>query len=227
MDSLRIEVSCLFILLISITCAHAEEDRYCRAEDWSGPAATTRIATWSAGSVTKGMPSELRLAFDSPDSECGGAPCFARGGVSGVEVRRAGSSVCVGVPQKGKLATIFGWIPVSRWHATDDSPRPAARWVGVWQNETAKITVQAMGDGKLNIKGHAVRDLGPDGGNVEIYGDFSIAGRLEHGVVTSNDDSDPCKVSVRLVGDYLVAADNDACGGTGVTFAGMYRLRYH
>ncbi|WP_147293179.1 hypothetical protein [Dyella monticola] len=144
-----------------------------------------------------------------------------------MEVRQVGASVCVGVPQKGKLATMFGWIPASRWHGTDSSPQPVVRWVGVWQNETAKITVQSMVDGQLDIKGHAVRDLGPDGGDVEIYGDFSITGKPKNGVVTSNDDSDPCKVSIRLLGDYLVAADNDACGGMGITFAGMYRLRHH
>lgn len=227
MDVSRVGVSCLLIVLMSITSAHAEENRYCAAEDWNGTVPTTDIATWRAGAVTAGKPSLLRLAFDSSDSKCGGRPCFARGGVTGVEVRQVGSSVCVGVPQEGKLATMFGWIPMSRWHVTDSSPQPAVRWVGVWQNETAKITVQSQDDGQLNIRGHAVRDLGPDGRNVEFFGDFSITGMLENGVATANDDSDPCKVSVRLVGDYLVAKDNGGCGGMGVSFSGIYRLRHH
>lgn len=229
MNILRTGASFLFALLMTITCACAEEDRFCPAGDFNqSTVPTTRIATWHAGVVTAGKPSQLRVTFDSSDSECVGTPCFASGGVAGVEVRQVGSSVCVGVPQKGKLATIFGWIPTSRWHATDSSPQSAVRWVGVWQNETARITVRSKDDGQLDIKGHAVRSLGPDGGNGEAYyGDFSITGKLDNGVVTANDDSDSCKVSVRIVGNYLVAADNGACGGIGVSFSGMYRLRHH
>lgn len=222
----RIGVSCLFILVVSITCASAEENRYCAAENWDdSPPPTTRIVTWQAGMVTAGKPSQLRLAFDSRDPSCGGMPCPAQGGVTGVELRQVGSSVCVGVPGKGKLATIFGWIPVSRWRATDSSPQPVVRWVGVWQNQAAKITVQSRGDGQLDIKGHAVRALDANGGH-DIYGDFAITGKPESGILTGKEDSSSCEVSVRLVGDYLVAADDDTCGGMGVSFAGMYRLRH-
>lgn len=224
MDKSRVGVIFLFILLMSITCAHAGEDRFCPSGDFGqGTAPTTRIATWRAGTVTTGKPSLLRVAFDSSESACGGAPCFARGGVTGVEVRQVGLSVCVGVPQKGKLATMFGWIPASRWHATDSSPQPAARWLGVWQNETAKITVQSEADGQLDINGHAIRALGMNG--IEIDGDFAISGKPKNGTVTAKDN--PCEVSVRLVGDYLTVADNGACGGMGVSFSGIYRLRHH
>lgn len=209
---------------MTISCAHAEDDRYCPAGDNGEAAPTTRIATWKAGTVTEGKPALLRATFDGPDSICGGTPCFAQGGVAGLEVRRAGSSVCVGVPQKGKLATMFGWIPAARWNSADSSPQPRSRWAGVWQNETAKITVLSTDDGQLDIKGHAVRDLGL--GTEEIYGDFAITGKPEDGVVTGSGDYG-CKVSVRLLGAYLVMADNGSCGGAGVSFSGMYRLRHH
>lgn len=221
---LRAKACCLFVFLISATSVRAQDEQFCDAEDWAGPAPTTRIATWQAGAVTAGSPSKLRVTPDSSDPKCPDMSCFARGGVSGVELRREGASVCVGVPWKGKLWTMFGWIPASRWHATDSSPQPLARWVGVWQNETAKITVQSVDDRELEIKAHAVRGLY---GDVEIYGDFAITGTPVNGVLTAKDHSDSCEVSVRLLGDYLVAADNNACGGEGVTFAGMYRLRHH
>lgn len=222
----RVVVSSLFIFVMSITCAHAEENRYCAAENWDGPPPTTRIVNWRAGMVTTGKPSPLRVAFDSLDPSCRGMPCLARGGVTGVELRQAGSSVCVGLPGKGKLATMFGWIPASRWRATDSSPQPVVRWVGVWQNQTAKIIVQSRGDGQLDIRGHAVRTLDANGSH-DIYGDFAITGKPESGVVTGKDDDSSCEVSARLVGDYLVVTDDDACGGMGVSFAGMYRVRHH
>jgi hypothetical protein len=76
MDVSRVGVSCLLILLMSITSAHAEENRYCAAEDWNGTEPTTRIATWRAGTVTAGKPSQLQVAFDSSASKCGGRPCM-------------------------------------------------------------------------------------------------------------------------------------------------------
>lgn len=212
-----------FTLLMAISSARAGEDRFCPGADDAVP--TTRIGAWHAGSVTMGKPVLLRIAFDSPESSCVGMACYARGGVPGVEVQRKGSSVCVGVPERGKLATMFGWIPATRWQSSDSSPQPSARWVGVWQNETAKITVQSTNGGQLDIRGHAVRDLGL--GTGEIFGDFETTGRPEHGIVTGVGDDSGCRVSTRLLGSYLVVADNGACGGIGVSFSGMYRLRHH
>lgn len=118
---------------------------------------------------------------------------------------------------------MFGWIPTARWNAADGAPQPDVLWSGVWQNETAKIIVQSMGNGQLDIRGHAVRDLGL--GTGEIFGDFAIEGNPENGVLTGS-GCDACKVSVRLLGSYLVVADNGGCGGMGVSFSGMYRLRH-
>jgi hypothetical protein len=214
----------LSVLLIFITAtAHAEEDRFCPSGD-ANSMPTTSIANWHAGAVTKGEPVMLRVAFDDAQSTCGGTPCFALGGVAGVEVRRVGSSVCVGVPQRGKLATMFGWIPVSRWHPGDSSYKPEALWVGAWQNKTAKIVIELTNGGGLGIRGHAIRDLGL--GTGDIYGDFAISGRPQNGVLTATGDDGGCEVSVRLLGAYIVVADNGACGGMGVSFSGLYRFRY-
>jgi hypothetical protein len=220
----RIVTSLICAGLIAITCVHAEENRWCPADDDLGNAPTTRIATWRAGTITAGKPTPLGVAYDSSDPKCVGVPCLALGGVSGVELREAGSSVCVGVPGKGKLATMFGWIPASRWRLAEGSVLPAVRWVGVWQNETAKITVQMLGDGQLDIKGHAVREINNE---QEHYGDFAIKGNPLGGTVTGKGDSESCEISVRLVGDYLAVADNEGCGGFGVSFTGIYRLRHH
>jgi hypothetical protein len=95
---LRVGFGCLCVFVASFTSARAEENARL----------VNDIATWSVGAVSPGAPVLLRGAFDSPQSTCGGTPCFARGGVAGVEVRREGSSVYVGVPEQGKLATMFG-----------------------------------------------------------------------------------------------------------------------
>ncbi|MCA1633634.1 MAG: hypothetical protein LC802_07935 [Acidobacteria bacterium] len=42
-------------------------------------------------------------------------------------------------------------------------------------------------------------------------------------VLTVEEDS--CRVTLRLVGDYLVASDNSECGGMNVRFDGVYRRK--
>jgi hypothetical protein len=38
-------------------------------------------------------------------------------------------------------------------------------------------------------------------------------------------EDDICKITLRLVGDFLVADDNGDCGGVNVTFDGVYRKK--
>jgi hypothetical protein len=38
-------------------------------------------------------------------------------------------------------------------------------------------------------------------------------------------EDDICKLTLRLVGDFLVADDNGECGGVNVTFDGVYRKK--
>ena len=39
------------------------------------------------------------------------------------------------------------------------------------------------------------------------------------------DADDICKMTLRLVGEYLIADDNGECGGMNVTFDGVYRRK--
>jgi hypothetical protein len=38
-------------------------------------------------------------------------------------------------------------------------------------------------------------------------------------------EEDMCGITLRLVGDFLVADDNGDCGGVNVTFDGVYRRK--
>lgn len=216
MGLVRVGIGCLCVFVASLTSVRGKE---------IGGGWESDIASWSAGVVIPGNPSKLQTPLNGTDAKCEGMLSPVPGGVSGVELRRKGSCVLVVLPWKGKLWTMSGWIPASRWRPADSSPQAWAQWVGVWQNETAKITVQSQDDGQLDIKGHAVRDLGI--GTGEIFGDFEVVGRPQNGVVTGDGRNSGCKAAVRLLGDYLVVDDNGACGGIGVSFFGMYRLRHH
>ena len=49
----------------------------------------------------------------------------------------------------------------------------------------------------------------------------------ENGMIkySDGDDEYDCKMTMRLVGRYLVVADNLKCGGVNVTFSGVYTKR--
>jgi len=49
MSNLRREIGFIFILLMTITCAHADDGRYSPSGDDAESVSTTRIATWKAG----------------------------------------------------------------------------------------------------------------------------------------------------------------------------------
>jgi hypothetical protein len=219
-----LSICLLLVLLATSQCASANEDPFCSRVQTQGDSLAGRVAAMSAGMVTAGKAVLLRGLVDNPTAICSGGNCVVNAGVAGVEVRQAGPWVCVGVPGKGKLGTTFGWLPAERWHSYSGVSEPVARWVGVWQNEVAKISVQQVAAGQLYIEGHALWVGGAL--NQPHFGEFEITAAPNNGVVLTTSDVDTCQVAVRLVGDFLVAADNGGCGGMNVRFDGMYRFRH-
>lgn len=147
------------------------------------------------------------------------APCAsdARAGTPGVLIRRFKSWACVALPGAGKIATRAVWIPESRW--VQDRQAAPASWVGIWQNESAKITI-ASRQGRLHVVGAAV-----------WQGPLSAAPRLGSFEFDAAPDGDTislsagCEVRIRRVGEFLFAQDNQQCGSMNVTFDGLYRFR--
>jgi hypothetical protein len=207
------------LLLFASGYVHADDDLSCHANE-TDSALVEAVSAPQAGSVTAGSSVKFMGPVAGQAANCQGAFCDAKGGVSGILLRQTGSKVCVGLPGKGKLSTVFGWIPASRWHGTDNSPRSPDRWVGVWQNESGKITIQLTGAGELHVTGAGIWG---SGSNVHM-GDFDMTDRLQAGVFAS--EADGCQIAMRIVGDYLVAADNNRCGAMNVRFNGMYRFRH-
>lgn len=206
------------IFFFAAQCASAN----CSLIDTPGTTVAERVASVSAGQVTAGTPINLRVVLDDPEVLCPGDACVVKGGAAGIELKRSGDWVCVGLAGKGALGTISGWLPVARWQSLSGAPQPDAHWVGVWQNEGGKIAITTASANQLAIEGHAIW-VGATG--QDHYGVFELT-RAQSGGVVSTMEADSCQVAVRLVGDYLVAADNSNCGGMNVRFDGMYRLRH-
>ena len=111
-----------------------------------------------------------------------------------------------------------GWMPASAIEPIPAPPAKPSSWLGSWGYDDAEIDIRAGSQpGRLKASGNATYGHGQaihDGG-------FDAEAVIEGDRITFDDDI--CRVSMRIIGPYLVAADNMQCGGVNVTFSGVYR----
>ncbi|TGX53336.1 hypothetical protein E5A73_10800 [Sphingomonas gei] len=122
---------------------------------------------------------------------------------------------------------------------------PGTGWQGVWKAWESEIEVAAGRGGTLHVAGSATWGasdpqrvaigavhVGEFAVDVKASGDriaFSVDEGAESGTAARSFEDAPdetyrCRVQLRLLGPYLLANDNGACGGANVTFTGTYRL---
>ena len=122
-------------------------------------------------------------------------------------------------PRKG--SETVGWLPAeSLVISSEQYARPAiGRWVGLWKYYDQSLNIRRdRKAGFLRVRGDAIwRGLG-DNIHVGSVGDSAQPQGSELILV-----EEECRVSLRLVGDYIVASDNSQCGGANVRFDGVYQ----
>lgn len=116
-----------------------------------------------------------------------------------------------------------GWVKTSdvRDIPADTAP-PLGAWAGTWANGLGRIRIAAS-NGKLHLTGEAEWH-GP-GGVVhtgDFEGDAAPQGNHLHFVEAG---ADTCTVDLTSIGRYLVANDNDRCGGMNVRFWGIWKRK--
>jgi hypothetical protein len=116
-----------------------------------------------------------------------------------------------------------GWVKSRdiREVPVDPAP-PLDAWLGTWANGRGRIRI-AMSNppAKLHLAGDA--EWHGRGGVVhtgDFEGDAAPSGNHLHFV---EDGADSCTVDLTLIGKYLVADDNDRCGGMNVRFWGVWK----
>jgi hypothetical protein len=100
---------------------------------------------------------------------------------------------------------------------------PLSAWVGEWKYFDNTIRIKIQG-GRLIATGEAYypslnppEDRWPLGPQM---GDFEINAKPHNNILSGGRD---CKVKLTLAGAYLLASDDDKCGGNpNVTFHGQY-----
>jgi hypothetical protein len=130
-------------------------------------------------------------------------------------------------------APTTGWLPLAGVELTVAPKQSEAAWIGEWSYDETTINIdRGSRAGHLKASGSAlwgthdpdrVRRGGVHTGEFQeeavLQGDQILFGASQ----PSTADDYVCHVSLRLIGPYLVGADNLNCGGANVSFMGVYR----
>ena len=129
--------------------------------------------------------------------------------------------------QSAKGRETVGWIPLKNLEfvETEKNP-PVADWLGEWFYYDNSIEISRDGSAEnLTVRGNAFwKGIGD---NVHI-GEIDDAAKPSGGELKIGEDSSDeyeCRVTMRLLGKFLIVSDNFRCGGANVTFSGVYRKR--
>lgn len=171
-----------------------------------------------------------RAYFYGDDDDCpkAGAKCRQKAyvvpGDALIVSRAFGDFVCAWYqPLKG--SETVGWIDAKQLSVTEtDKNPPLARWLGSWESYGDSLNIRhGAKAGRLHVEGEAFWQ-GANPENIHT-GEVNAEGALAGNMLTVVQDDDICKMTLRLVGDYLIADDNGDCGGMNVTFDGVYRRK--
>ena len=103
----------------------------------------------------------------------------------------------------------------------DPNP-PLTAWLGTWVQGENRITIERSNTpGKLSLDGEAYWRGGRD--NVHegaIAGEATPQGNRLH---YEEGSAESCNIDLALIGKYLLASDNNKCGGMNVRFWGVWR----
>jgi hypothetical protein len=128
----------------------------------------------------------------------------------------------------GPTQTVFGVI-----HRDDlgtpqpaDAHPPLTAWAGTWKKGDDQITLRPDGSA-IVANGDAYwpsanppLDQQPGGPNIgEMAGKADPIGNA---VTFASSDPNDCRVTLTLVSPFMLAQDNNKCGGHNVTFTGVY-----
>lgn len=126
----------------------------------------------------------------------------------------------------GNKSETAGWVLASQLRPIGiDAAPPLSAWVGKWTDGFDHIQIKLKGN-RLQAAGHAIWQ----GAYSTHFGEMGgVAVPTGNHVVFRDEDpndDDPnssvCTVKATLVGRYIVASDNEVCGGLNVRFDAVY-----
>jgi len=123
----------------------------------------------------------------------------------------------------GSKGSAQGWVPAGVLRPIEADPNPPlTAWLGTWVQDENRIRIEpSRTPGKLSLDGEAYWHGGRD--NVHegaIAGDVTPRGNRAH---YEEGSAEACNIDLALIGNYLLANDNNKCGGMNVRFWGVWR----
>jgi hypothetical protein len=213
----------LLLLSLMAVAQTVETENWCRGGFFTTETDNFRIAT-----VTGGAKSRIYFYDDFEDGCPGKETCRSKAYLvpgNRVVVSRSysGFGCAWYAPVKG--SPTVGWIKLESLKLADISGQPRlSDWLGEWRYaaNSIKFTSNKLA-GYLNVTGDALwHGLGDNVHIGELDDRAAPVGNLLK-IGDTDTVEYACKVAMRLIGEFLVAADNMKCGGVNVSFSGVYR----
>lgn len=122
-----------------------------------------------------------------------------------------------------------GWLPTSSLTPIAPMPAPkAVDWIGSWSHPGGTISISRGEGGKLSIEGEhtypAAQNVHSGVLGATIAPTQGVIAFAEDGTIPFDQaEEGQCLVRMQRIGAWLLVEDNQQCGGSMVTFTGLYR----
>ena len=141
-----------------------------------------------------------------------------------------GAFTCISYQMK-KQVWATSWLPSTALTPVAPMASPKiSDWLGTWDHPGGGVEITRGDGGKLHIEGVMLIPAGKATNNGVIEAQATpqsdtIAFVNDGSVPFENMDEQGCRVRMQRIGPWLLVEDNDDCGGSGVTFSGLYRRK--
>ncbi|MBC7929233.1 MAG: hypothetical protein H7Z38_01590 [Rubrivivax sp.] len=227
MKKLFLRLAPILLALFAPTFAGAQESgnpaNWCRNGAFVSDAKEFRLARAVGGKGARVYFYDDADDCPKPDAKCR-QKTYVVPGDALVISRAFGDWMCAWYSSAKGRETV-GWIAANQLSVTEpDKNPPLARWLGAWEFYSDSLNIKRGAKaGWLRVEGEAFWQ-GANPENIHTGGINAEAAPAGNTLMLDEGDG-ICKMTLRLIGDFLVADDNGDCGGANVTFDGVYRKK--
>ena len=121
----------------------------------------------------------------------------------------------------GKI--VAGFIPIENLKPlAEDTSMSSDFVIGTWNYESDSIKIKAAGADQVSADGQAYYQTAETVNEGSLSAQAPLAAGQKELVFKEGNDESSCVVKLHRRGPYLVASDNNNCGGLSVRFDGIY-----
>lgn len=147
--------------------------------------------------------------------------------------RTRGPFTCISYqsPRDRRQIWTNGWVATTALEPVVPTAVPKfTDWLGTWVHTGGEITIERARNGKLSVSGEQVTWGAQEPHNGVIGAEAKPAGAIlafaeDGGVDFDKAEEGACQVRMQRIGALLVVEDNGHCGGSAVSFTGLYRRK--